>query len=147
MPASQEAGVLAAMASPASPFAFWLCLGHMTSVFVFPCYYSMRQSRGTPSKACVLFGRAAKDQPSLALASDDRDGKMPASSTQAACRSAWSTDPQESNPQGDSHCCSSIYFQPQCSASTGPLCRVVKGRDLGICLYMVPGHYGHKPNI
>lgn len=101
------------------PSLFWLCLGHMTSMFLFLCYYSMWQSRGTPSKTCALFERAAKDQLSLALVSNCRDSKTPVSSGQAACRSAWSTDAQELNPQGNSHSCSSIYFQPQCSASTG----------------------------
>lgn len=91
-------------------------------MFLFPCCYSMWQSGGTPSKTFGLFERAAKDQLSLELASKDRDSKMPVSSAEAACTSAWSTDPQELNPQGNGQCCPSIYFQPQCSASTGSLC-------------------------
>lgn len=123
------------MASPASPFAFWFCLGRMTCMFLFPCYYSMWQSRSTPSKTFAFFERAAKEQLSLALACKDREYKMPMKSTEAACRSAWSTDPQELNPQGNSHCCPPIiHFQPQCSSSTEPVCWVVRDRDLGICL-------------
>lgn len=123
------------MASPASPFAFWFCLGCMTCMFLFPCYYSMWQSRGTPSKTFAFFERAAKDQLSLALATKDRECKMPTKSTEVACRSAWSTDPQELNPQGNGHCCPSIiYFQPQRSPSPEPLCWEMRGRDLGICL-------------
>lgn len=132
-PRSQESWV----PRPALPVTllFWLCLGHRTSVFLFPCYYSMWQRGGTPSmRHLPSLRRAAKDQLSSAPASEDRESIAPVSRREAACKSAWSTDPQELNPQGNSQPCPSVSFQPPRSA----LHRAAKGRGSGTWLRSAP---------
>lgn len=135
MAGSRELGVLGPTASLASHLAFWLCLGHGISVFLFPCYYSKWQRGGTPStRRLPSLRRAAKDQLSSAPASEDRESVAPVSRREAACKSAWSTDPQELNPQGNSQRCPSVSFQPPCSA----LHRAAKGRGSGTWLRAGP---------
>lgn len=138
---SLEPGVLAAMASLASHLAFWLCPGHRTSVFLFPCYYGMWKRGMTPSTGCLPPSRRPAQLGTGQRRQGEHNayvryrGRLPKSLEHRS----WGSKSQ--GKQGVLPIC----FLPatlQCSASMGLLCQVVKSRGSGVSLRtIVPEHH------
>lgn len=103
------------MASLASHLAshFWLCLGHRTSVFLFPCYYSyVAKGRDSFHRTSALFENSSKGATQLGTG-QRRQGEHNASVTYIGClQKCLEHRPSGIKSPGSSQCCPSVSSQP-----------------------------------